>query len=100
VARVRPGQAGRPVVESSAKASTAPNVLATSQKTKLISVHTRDWQDHGDVSRVLQQLRVLGVTSRLSYKTDQATRPGSTALARQCTSASRAAPDFDDRTRR
>jgi Domain of unknown function (DUF1917) len=61
----------------SAKAATArPNELATSQRTKLICVYTHDWQDHGDVSRVLQQLRNLGVRSRLSYKTDQATSSG------------------------
>jgi len=62
---------------TSAKAATArPNELATSQRTKLICVYTRDWQDHGDVRRVLPQLRNLGVTARLSYKTDEATASG------------------------
>lgn len=76
----------------SAKAATArPNELATSQRTKLICVYTRDWQDHADVLRVLQQLRDLGVISRLSYKTDRRPRPASTAPARRCTSASQAA---------
>lgn len=61
----------------SAKAATArPSELAASQRTKLICVYTRDWQDDSDVRRVLQQLRNLGVTSRLSYKTDEATAPG------------------------
>jgi integrase len=36
-------------------------------------VYTRDWQDQVDVRRVLRQLRDFGVTSRLSYKTDEAT---------------------------
>ena len=60
-----------------AKAATArANPLATSPKTKLICVYTRDWRDQDDVRRVLQHLRGLGVTWRLSYKIDDATISG------------------------
>src|SRR5258706_177802 len=55
----------------SAKAATARhNDLATSRRTKLICAYTRDWQDQSDVRRVLRQLRGIGVTPRLSYKTN------------------------------
>jgi Domain of unknown function (DUF1917) len=85
----------------SAKAATArPNELATSQRTKLICVYTRDWQDHGDVSRVLQQLRNLGVRSRLSYKTDQATSSGVYGTGSAIYVSQPGSPDFDDRTQR
>jgi hypothetical protein len=85
----------------SAKAATArPNELAGSQRTKLICVYTRDWQDHGDVRRILQQLRGLGVTSRLSYKTDQATASGVYGTGSAMYVSQPGSPDFDDRTRR
>lgn len=85
----------------SAKAATArPNELATSQRTKLICVYTRDWQDHADVLRVLQQLRDLGVISRLSYKTDQATASGVYGTGSAMYVSQPGSPDFDDRTSR
>jgi Domain of unknown function (DUF1917) len=85
----------------SAKAETArPNELAGSQRTKLICVYTRDWQDHGDVRRILQQLRVLGVTTRLSYKTDQATASGVYGTGSAMYVSQPGSPDFDDRTSR
>jgi hypothetical protein len=80
----------------SAKAATArPNELATSQRTKLICVYTRDWQDHADVLRVLQQLRDLGVISRLSYKTDQATASGVYGTGSAMYVSQPGSPDFD-----
>jgi hypothetical protein len=85
----------------SAKAATArPNELAGSQRTKLICAYTRDWQDYGDVRRVLQQLRKLGVTSRLSYKTDQATASGVYGTGSAVYVTQPGSSDFDDRTRR
>jgi len=83
----------------SAKAATArANSLATSSKTKLICVYTRDWQDQDDVGRVLRHLRELNVSWRLSYKTDDATisgiyGPGSAIYVSQPASLT-----FEDRT--
>lgn len=57
-----------------AKAETArPHSRARDPRYKLICVFTRDWRNEEDVRRVLARLRELGVTSRLSYKTDRAT---------------------------
>lgn len=85
----------------SAKAATArPNELAGSQRTKLICVYTSDWQDHDDVRRVLQQLRNLGVRSRLSYKTDVATSSGVYGTGSAIYVSQPGSPDFDHRTRR
>lgn len=62
---------------SEAKAATArPNSLEASPGKKPICVYTRDWQDRDDVRRVLGALRDLGVSWRLSYKTDEATSAG------------------------
>jgi Bles03-like protein len=69
----------------SAKAATArPSELTASQQTKLICVYTRSWQDHDDVRRVLRELRDLGVTWRLSYKTDEATASGVYGVGNIC----------------
>ena len=85
----------------SAKAATAlPNELAGSQRTKLICVYTRDWQDRDDVRRVLQELRDLGVTSRPSYKTDQATASGVYGTGSAMYVSQPGSQDFDDRSRR
>jgi hypothetical protein len=42
----------------------------------VVCVYTRDFRDKGDVGRVLEGLRQLGVQGRLFYKTDQATLSG------------------------
>ena len=85
----------------SAKAATARhNELATSQRTKLICVYTRDWQDQDDVRRVLRQLRDRGVTWRLSYKTDEATLSGVYGTGSAIYVSQPGSPDLDDRTRR
>lgn len=85
----------------SAKAATAHhNDLATSPRTRLICVYTRDWQDQDDVRRVLRQLRDLGVTSRLSFKTDEATLSGVYGAGSAIYVSQPGSLDFDDRTRR
>jgi hypothetical protein len=113
VARLRTGQANRQVVGAdparhrggrlgiSAKAATARHSeLATSPRTKLICVYTRDWQDQDDVRRVLRQLRDLGVASRLSYKTDEATRLGAYGAGSAIYVSQPGSLGFDDRTHR
>ena len=111
MACLRPGQSDRPVVGAdpdrhrarapgiSAKAATARhNDLVTSQRTKLICVYTRDWEDQDDVRRVLGQLRDLGVTWRLSYKTDEATLSGVYGTGLAIYVSQPGSLDFDDRT--
>jgi Basophilic leukemia-expressed protein Bles03 len=39
-----------------------------------VFVYARDSSDHGEVGRLLAALRRLGITHRLNYKTDEATR--------------------------
>jgi hypothetical protein len=39
-------------------------------------VYTYDWQDEKDVRRVRQELRELGITQRIPYKSDEETRAG------------------------
>ena len=57
-----------------AKAATAKsNGLAQNKWIKVICVYTYDSTDKMDVMRVRDQLRILGFTKKLSYKTDQAT---------------------------
>ena len=58
-----------------AKVATARKHVNDTQS-RVICVYTRDWHDTDDVRRVLTGLRELGITWRLSYKTDEATREG------------------------
>ncbi len=62
---------------SSAKVATAkPNPNATNPDIKVICVYTYDWTDRGDVIRVRRELRRLGITARIPYKTDEDTLTG------------------------
>ncbi|MEU6025325.1 putative phosphothreonine lyase domain-containg protein [Micromonospora sp. NPDC047134] len=54
-----------------AKVATArPNPRQTDPTRRVIAVYTVDWTDEDDVQRVLGALRSLGVTWRITYKTD------------------------------
>jgi len=66
---------------------------------KLICVYTRNWQDKDDVKRVLRRLRGLGVSWRLSYKTDEATVFGVYGAGSAAYVSQPGSRDFDDRTR-
>jgi hypothetical protein len=60
-----------------AKAGTAlDNPNAYNDATKLICVYTRDYREIEDIRRVLIGLRKLGISWRLTYKTDEATLSG------------------------
>ena len=62
---------------SSAKVATAiPNPNATNPDTKVICVYTYDWTDEQDVRRIRQELRQLGITSKIPYKADEDTHAG------------------------
>ena len=61
----------------SAKVATArPNPNASNPNVKVICVYTYDADDDADVTRVREELRQLGFTQRIPYKTDDATRQG------------------------
>lgn len=61
----------------SAKVATArPNPNAANPDTKVICVYTYDWTDEEDVRRIRQELRNLGIVSKIPYKADQDTYAG------------------------
>ena len=60
-----------------AKVATAkPNRLATNPNKRVICVYTYDYTDEQDVRRVREELRHLGINSRIPYKTDEDTLSG------------------------
>lgn len=66
---------------SSAKvASARPNPNAKTPGTNVICVYTYDWTDEGDVMRVRQELRQLGIASKIPYKADEDTYAGRYAV--------------------
>jgi hypothetical protein len=66
---------------SSAKVATAmPNPNATNATSKVICVYTYDWTDEADVKRIRQELRELGITSKIPYKADEDTYAGKYAI--------------------
>lgn len=60
-----------------AKVSTAkPNPNATKSSKRVICVYTYDYTDEEDVRRIREELRKLGIASRIPYKTDEDTLSG------------------------
>ncbi len=60
-----------------AKVATAKrNLIATNPRMKVICVYTYDWTDEADVRRVREELRALGITSKIAYKADSDTDAG------------------------
>jgi len=45
-------------------------------KVKVICVYTYDWQDGDDVKRIREELRKIGITRKIAYKTDDDTDQG------------------------
>jgi len=61
----------------SAKVATArPNPNAINPNQHVICVYTYDIEDEDDVTRVREELRQLGFTRKIPYKTDDATYAG------------------------
>lgn len=59
-----------------AKVATAkPSPLGKSGK-RVICVYTYDWTDENDVKRVRENLRNLGITNKIPYKSDEDTLSG------------------------
>ncbi|RLI69082.1 MAG: hypothetical protein DRP02_11335 [Candidatus Gerdarchaeota archaeon] len=60
-----------------AKVATAkPNPNARNPDIKVICVYTYDWTDEEDVRRIREELRKLGITQKIPYKTDEDTLKG------------------------
>lgn len=58
----------------SAKAARSGRVYpAEISNVKVICVYTYDWTDSQDVKRIREELRNLGITRKISYKTDEDT---------------------------
>lgn len=62
--------------DSSKVATAKPNSNATNPNTKVICVYTYDWNDENDVRRLREELRKLGITNKIPYKTDEDTLAG------------------------
>lgn len=59
------------------KVSTAkPNPLAVNPRSRVICVYTYDWTDEDDVRRIREELRKLGITQKIPYKSDEDTMSG------------------------
>lgn len=66
----------------SAKVATArPNPNAIDAAKKVICVYSCDWEDREDVMRIRAELRVLGITWKIPYKTDEDTSSGKYRVA-------------------
>lgn len=48
----------------------------SNSKVKVICVYTYDWRDEKDVKRVREELRKIGISRKISYKTDEDTDLG------------------------
>ena len=60
-----------------AKAATAKvNPSFPISKVKVICVYTYNWKDEPDVTRIREELRKIGITHKISYKTDEDTLQG------------------------
>ena len=61
----------------SSKVSTnMPKANASNVDEKVICVYTYDWTDEEDVTRVREELRKMGITRNIPYKSDDDTRQG------------------------
>lgn len=62
--------------DSAKVATTKPNSNASDPSRKVICVYTYDWTDDEDVRRIRDELRALGIVSKIPYKTDGDTSAG------------------------
>jgi hypothetical protein len=61
----------------SSKVSTAkPNPNAVNKNKKVVCVYTYDYTDKDDVMRIREEMRKIGILSKIPYKTDKATLKG------------------------
>ena len=74
-------EAGR--LGTSAKVRTAmplPQNPLNGKERRVICVYTRDWIDEQDIMRVREELRKLGITKEIPYKSDEDTLGGKYAV--------------------
>ena len=57
-------------------ATAKPNPNATKKDLKVICVYTYDYTDKEDAMRIRDELKKIGITNKIPYKTDNATRAG------------------------
>lgn len=57
-------------------ATARPNPNSLSPNQRVICVYTYDHEDESDVKRIREELRMLGMTHKIPYKTDEDTRSG------------------------
>ena len=57
-------------------ATSRPNPNSNDPNTKVICIYTYDGDDEADVWKVREALRELGITQKIYWKADQATRDG------------------------
>jgi hypothetical protein len=57
-------------------ATEKPNPHAKNPKLKVICVYTYNWTDKEDVMHIREELRNLGITNKIPYKTDDDTLSG------------------------
>lgn len=62
---------------AASKVSTSkPNSKSSDPNKRVICIYTYDYTDKEDVLRVREELRKIGIVSKIPYKTDVATREG------------------------
>jgi hypothetical protein len=57
-------------------ATEKPNPIAIDPRKKVICVYTYDWTDQKDVKRIREELRKIGITNKIPYKSDEDTLSG------------------------
>ncbi len=57
-------------------ATAKPNPNAANPNTKVICVYSYDWTDRKDVKQIREELRSLGITKKIPYKSDKDTMSG------------------------
>lgn len=50
--------------------------MAADPENSVICVYTSDWQDEEDMTRIREELRALGITRKIAYKSDEDTLAG------------------------
>ena len=62
--------------DSSKVATAKSNPIAAGSSMKVICVYTYNWKDEVDVKRIRTELRALGITWKIPYKSDEDTEAG------------------------
>ncbi len=74
--RIRKATEGGRLGDSAKVATAKSNPIAAGSSMKVICVYTYDWKDEEDVKRIRTELRMLGITWKIPYKSDEDTEAG------------------------